>query len=187
MSFNSKKIAYYFSHLFVVVAIVGAVHGLSLLWARYKPAQLKELHHAFNESEISQESHATDNPQTLIFPTLDLDVPLVEASVVNERWQLSKEAGSYVTIDSENIAGTIIYGHNYPRIFGKLSELNESDTFAVRSDTGVVHQYQVVHKKIVDPSDVDSVLPQTENDLVIYTCTGFLDSKRLVVESVLVS
>jgi LPXTG-site transpeptidase (sortase) family protein len=187
MSFTSKKAAYYFSHLLIVVAIVSAIHGLWLLWGRYKPAQLNELHTAFNETEVKAASHDVESPQALMFPSLGLAVPLVEATVVNERWQLSKEAGSYVTVDSGDISGTIIYGHNYPRIFGKLSELKESDTFDVRSNSGVVHQYQVVHRKIVDPDDVDSVLPQTENDLVIYTCTGFLDSKRLVVESVQVS
>jgi sortase (surface protein transpeptidase) len=77
----------------------------------------------------------------------------------------------------------IIYGHNFPRVLGRLQEVRVGDVVEVVQSDGVVAMYEVTGKLEVYPEYTDSILPTDSETLVIYTCVGFLDSKRLMVRA----
>ncbi|MCC6711239.1 MAG: sortase [Candidatus Pacebacteria bacterium] len=116
------------------------------------------------------------------FPSLNLERSVVTTHVENGEWLLVDDAANYVYESArpgENGA-IIIYGHNTKDIFADLDGLNFGDTIFIQDTLGKTFYYKVYDKKIVNPGDVKLLTKSTET-LIVYTCTGFLDTKRLII------
>jgi LPXTG-site transpeptidase (sortase) family protein len=173
-----RSLLYYF---FVALMVGATLYGVYLLWERYKPARFDELGSVHGAVELGADEDANKLVK-LAFSNLDVTVPLVKGEVDDEVWSTSEEAASYITFDQ----GTIIYGHNFPRILGSLQRVRVGDVVEVIDAAGEVKKYEVTSTKQVYPEYIDSILPSEDEPLVIYTCVGFLDTKRLVVRAKLV-
>lgn len=133
-------------------------------------------------SEINLE---TEKPLVIRASKIGLNLAIEESKIQNENWDVSKNGASHLVSSSvPGKAGNIvIYGHNTKNIFGNLDSLSIGDEIEVLTRDGKVHKYKIKEKKIVDPSDVEILNPTKNETLTIYTCTGLLDSKRLVLVS----
>lgn len=104
----------------------------------------------------------------------------------NGSWTVSDEQASYLAQSAEPGEGgnIILYGHNKKEIFGNLLALKGSEIVTLISKGGEEHQYKIINMVEVDPSDVSYLQPTDEEMLTIYTCSGFMDSKRFIVQAV---
>lgn len=64
----------------------------------------------------------------------------------------------------------VLMAHNYPKHFGKLSDLRWGDSVTFTDMDGVVTKYTVVSRDILDPSAVEE-MTAGNFDLTLFTCT----------------
>lgn len=170
-----RSVLYYF---LIVLTVVACLYGVHLLWERYKPARFDELGMVQGAVELG-ENEVRDRPILMSFPQRNFSVPLVPGEIIDDTWSTSDEAATYITLNE----GMIVYGHNFPRILGSLHQVKVGDSVKITDETGEKIQYLVTTIKQVYPEYTDSIVPTDEEPLVIYTCVGFLDTKRLVVRA----
>jgi LPXTG-site transpeptidase (sortase) family protein len=136
--------------------------------------------------EVTQTTRSqTATPTHLTIEKL-IDIDVEPFTFTNGKWVVSDKEGSYL-LDSarpgEN-GNIVIYGHNLRRIFGNLPSVKEGNNIALTTSDGVIRHYRVKKTFVVYPNDSRSILPTLTETLTIYTCTGFLDSKRFIVQAV---
>lgn len=101
----------------------------------------------------------------LSLPDLDLTLPIL-SDWDYEKLQISpcRYAGSTKT---DNL---VLMAHNYPKHFGKLSDLRWGSKLSFTDMDGIVTNYEVVSKDILQPTAVDE-MTSGEYDLTLFTCT----------------
>lgn len=139
---------------------------------------------AFDSAPVAN-SQATGPivPATIRIPSIELDLPLTLGTVNNDRWPTSPNSLIYVSTSSMpgNTGNAIIYGHNWQSLLGRLDQLEPGHVISLGLSDGKVIKYVVESKQEVTPHE-SQILDQTaDSRLTLYTCSGFLDSKRLVV------
>ncbi len=154
------------------------------LFQRVNPNRLKFDDYQPN-IEVSTDTPA-GNPKYLIIKELGINLEVVPANVKNDRWETTYNGVSFLA--SSPIPGTvgnsIMYGHNWTSLLGNLKQAKPGQIIEVIDDAGRVTRFEVHFVQIVGP-DEKSILDQTtDTRLTLYTCTGFLDSKRLVVTAI---
>ena len=124
---------------------------------------------AISSSEIVTESNH------IYLTSIGISLPILESDVKEGKpWPVSKN--SVVKIKEKNI----YYGHNWPRILGKLTSTQVGDEIVINLN-GIMTSYIVIDVQEVHPSNSDILKAQNDDNLIIYTCSGFLDQYRFVV------
>lgn len=123
-------------------------------------------------------SSSVENFQSnrISIPSLNIDLPVEEREILDDKnWPLNSEG--LIKVKDKNI----YYGHNWPRILGKLQDIKINDEIYL-SDTEYKNTYQVLYIEEVSPDNSEIFNLLSNSDMVmIYTCSGFLDLKRFVV------
>ena len=152
------------------------------LWQRYNPNRL-----AFEVADDSISSVSLvmegSEPANLLIQDLDINLIVFPALLDKNRWDTTTKGVSYLTssVRPGNIGNSIFYGHNYKNILGNLQEARPGQIIDIKVKDGSWKKYRIEYIQTVNPDQV-GLLKQTEDKrLTLYTCTGFLDSKRLVV------
>jgi LPXTG-site transpeptidase (sortase) family protein len=124
-------------------------------------------------------------PQHLTIQSAGIDVSIQPALIKDGIWQTSQNSATHLFTSARptEAGNIIIYAHNKKNLFGELKKVKVGDAIAVTTETGATHQYVVRDVKTVKPSDIQEVLPSPNEVLTLYTCTGLLDSQRLVVKA----
>ncbi len=132
------------------------------------------------------DSNGSSN-DSLIVEKIGIDLVITPTSMADSNDESNFLGVSYLSSTPEpgDTGNSILYGHNWKSLLGRLSELTVDDTIVVRWDSSL-RTFRVKEKKIVAANDT-SILENTENaQITLYTCTGFLDSKRLVIVAELI-
>jgi LPXTG-site transpeptidase (sortase) family protein len=118
----------------------------------------------------------------------NLTVPIIEGQINDEgEWLLpvGKKAAHLETSAQPGQDGNIvIYGHNKAGVLSELKQVAIGDRITVRDETGQIYHYRVVRREVVQPNETELVQPQEQEILTIYTCTGWWDRQRLIVQAV---
>jgi len=132
-------------------------------------------------SKISQ-SHQKSLPLRIIVPKLSIDLPVKEARVEGNNWELFEDAASYLITSAKigDSGNTVIYAHAKPHLFGPLKRVKKGERIYVLTDRNWV-VYEVFKTETVPPTHIEVVLPTEKKTLTLYTCTNFLDKDRFVV------
>lgn len=118
---------------------------------------------AFEMTEVTINGHAYIGYVSI--PKLELELPVMSGWTY-DKLQISpcRYHGSVLGQD------LVIMAHNYPKHFGRISELSEGDSVTFTDMDGVVTNYEVVAQDILDPYAVDEMIAG-EFDLTLFTCT----------------
>jgi len=129
--------------------------------------------------------HPASPPAKLVIKDLNLALPIEESHIVLGKWQVSQNGLSH--LDSSGLPGEhdnmVIYGHDKSKVFGHLKNIKVGALVTVTSQNGEVHTYKVIKTQVVTPDQISVVLPTKTELLTLYTCTGFGDTKRWVVQA----
>lgn len=159
------------SRVSVLIGLVLLTYGLALVYERTRPIGVDTAPTRLNPAAFS-----------VAFPTLNRTIPVFAASIENGKWQTTKQGISYLS--SSPLPGTrgnsVMYGHNWPNILGNLEKLNPGDSVIIYRGTQTT-RFTVYFKTVVEPTDSSVYAPTGDYRLTIYTCTGLLDTKRLVI------
>lgn len=112
---------------------------------------------------------------------------LLVESTEDSEW-VSAIGATYFSQSSRlgHIGNVILYGHNYSNVLGALPRLGLGDVVRVEGDQGGSFTYQVVFSGQVELDDTFWLDDTSEAVVTLYTCSGFMDSKRWVVRGRLV-
>lgn len=174
MNFVSKTLIFV-GILFLFLGSVLYVHRLS-------PTRL-----AFAETpQVALMRTTSKNPLRLVIKSLSIDLPIFPAVISNNRWTTSHYGISYLATSAVpgDYGNSILYGHNWERLLGNLKNVKVGDIIEITYDDTSKRTFIISHIQIVSPSDVSILAPTNTPQITLYTCTGFLDSERLVTVAV---
>lgn len=156
-----------------------------LIWQRQTPQRL-----AFKLSElktVTTHSSTVDiTPVVLSIPSLDIELPIIPTTLKDGNWQATGEGVSYLITSPPpgETGNSIMYGHNWPNLLGSLTRVKPGEIIRIDYSDGSARIFEVEFTSIVTPNQTH-ILNQTQDKrLTLYTCTGFLDTKRFVVTAI---
>jgi LPXTG-site transpeptidase (sortase) family protein len=122
-------------------------------------------------------------PVSLKIQSAGIEVPILSSHKI---WE--ERAKSAVYFSKTPLPGkqgnSVIYGHNWPNLLGNLNKAKKGDLVEVYFNDGSTEKFKIIQKVNVS-ADQTHILNQTKDSrITIYTCSGILDTKRLVVVAV---
>lgn len=121
-------------------------------------------------------------PLRVLIPSQKIDLSIVEARVVNGLWEISETTASH-GIGSANpgeTGNTVVFAHARDGLFGPLRNITvNQEIYILTKDRW--YRYRVSETKLVDPNQIETIAPTKDETLTLFTCSGFLDTKRLIV------
>lgn len=171
---------FYRQYVFLVVGVLLAALSISMAFEQYfvptvdTPNTLHQ--NSFQEDVVFDASSMVAiqlSPRTQ-------PIQLVTAVQENGIWKTNNKAASIITPTATN-SGVVLYGHNWKKIFQPLHDLTLGDSITAYSQNGGRANYIVTSIEVVSPQR-NSEFPAISSDqILLYTCTGFLDLQRLVL------
>lgn len=132
-----------------------------------------------NNNDYGMESYRGDR---LIISKLNIELPIYPSDNSDYSWESNYKGVSYQTstVEPGEQGNSVLYGHNWKSLLGRLHELDNHDlvTIVYKNKS---FDYKVTESKIVSSSDISILDNSSDSRITLYTCTGFLDSKRFVV------
>lgn len=180
------------SFLLITLGLISIVLGSALLWQRYNPNRL-----AFSRSynvfrrpagKVGISYNGNLEPKRLIVPRAGIDLPILSAEIKDGKWESTTEGVSYLssTPSPGERGNSVLYGHNYSNLLGSLHKVRPGQRIEIIMSDGNKRFFTVAFVSVVTPDQTHILSPSADKRLTIYTCTGFLDSKRLVVTAIAV-
>src|SRR3972149_12120618 len=114
-----------------------------LYWQRY----FNPLNLAFNSAPPSSvgNSKLSSLPATISLPDLGLTLPVIPAQIISNVWPTTTAGVSYLFTSARpgDTGNSIFYGHNWPRLLGKLSQVELGAIITISDNLGRATSYQV--------------------------------------------
>lgn len=165
--------------IFFVAGIILILQGLFDISKRlgiYKPVQTAStIYHP--ESTIST------TPSKISIPTLSLQLPVEPTLIKDSTWPTSQTGVSFLENSGKvgTVGNLIFYGHNWKNLLGSLHKVKVGESIVLHGQNGQDFHYSVAFIATVNANDVSILADSSDERITLYTCTGFLDQKRLVV------
>src|SRR5947208_1106964 len=106
------------SWLLILQSISLLAVGLYQIYLHEAPAQL-----SFNNYSIEKNLTTTGmSPNRITISDLGIDLPVYQATIVNNSWPTTDSGASYLTSSPlpGNTGNSVIYAHNWVSLFGNL-------------------------------------------------------------------
>lgn len=133
------------------------------------------------QSVIIKPNNSTElKPLMLKVETAGIEIPLLTSHKV---WEEKAKTAVYFskTPLPGNKGNSVIYGHNFPNILGNLNKVEKGQQISIEFTDGSVKNFEVIQKINVTANQTHILKQTNDARLTIYTCSGILDTKRLVV------
>lgn len=168
--------------IFLGLSILSLFFTTFFIYERYVPVTLA----ANLKSEVIKSDIL---PSEIIIPSLNIDLPVFPATLKSGKWDLTSKGVSFLMFSDSSLVPTnnILYGHNWPNLLGNLTKLQLGQVIELKYQDNLKKDYIIISLKVVNPEDISILSNPSESEiLTLYTCTGFLDSKRFVVTAKLI-
>jgi sortase A len=122
-------------------------------------------------------------PKSIHILSLNINLNIEEGFIQDGIWKISETGATHLNSSGNPGDGgnVVIYGHNKNKLFGPILWIKVGSEIKLSTEDEKEYFYIVTDTKTVDPKEINYVLPKTEETLTLYTCTGFLDTKRFIV------
>jgi LPXTG-site transpeptidase (sortase) family protein len=171
----------FLTRIFIIIGITFLSIGLYLVWERNDASRLAFHNYEYSASE-AQLIEINNLPVKLTIPDLHLDLQVIPAKTEGKNWETTKEGVSYLT--SSPVPGeegnSVIYAHNWAGLFADLPKIKPGNVVEVEYADKSKKQFSIAYTLEVSPGDLSILQSLNDKRLTLYTCTGFLDSKRFV-------
>ena len=163
----------------ILLSTIGAI--LILIGGLYHVHQLQSL--SFDRSyNVKQFSSPKPAPKQIIIRSIQVSLPIAQTTIKNGTWEIFNDGASHLasSANPDEHQPIIVYAHNRTTQFGNIGMLKKGDSIVLSS--GQSHfLYSVNRQLVVDPSNMSALTKVKGETLILYTCTGWADSKRLLV------
>lgn len=126
-------------------------------------------------------------PSRIIIPSLEIDLPVKEAKIVKGYWEVFADTAGFGLGSAYpgEVGNQVIFAHARKGLFLPLRNAKIGQkiyVFAVEK----VFNYQIEEIIEVMPNQIEVLASTSKTILTLYTCSGFSDSKRLIVKAKLI-
>lgn len=125
-----------------------------------------------------------ETPIRIIIPSVSIDIPVKTAKITNGYWEIFNNEASYGsgTAPPGSIGNTVIFAHTRDGLFANLKKLKiQNKIYVFTKSKWFTYEVKNIHEVL--PNDISVIQNYNDETLTLFTCTGFLDSKRLIVTS----
>jgi LPXTG-site transpeptidase (sortase) family protein len=126
-------------------------------------------------------------PSTITIDEVGINVPVIPATMQDTVWPTTDKGASYLTSSPlpGHMGNSIIYGHNWKSVFGNLVKAKVGQKVVVTYPDNTKKTFVIAYTSVVSPNEASILAQSTDKRITLYTCTGFLDSKRFVAVAIL--
>lgn len=170
-----------FGKLLVGFGLITISFSIFFFWQMNNPQRL-----SFNitgSANYPLDAASSELPLEIIIPDIKIDLPIIPAKMNKGKWEATTKGVSYLV--SSPIPGqkgnSVLYGHNWPNLLGNITKLKPGQPITIKFADGSVKNFRIDATVTVSPDETDILTPSEDQRITLYTCTGFLDSKRFVV------
>ena len=159
--------------------------GLFQVYLHEAPTQL-----AFNNYTVEKSvTNKGLTPSRITISDLGIDLPVYQAAIVNNNWPTTTRGASYLTSSPlpGSMGNSVIYAHNWESLFGHLRNAKVGEKVIVTYPDNTKKTFVIAYTSIVSPNQSSILASSNDKRITLYTCTGFLDSKRFVAVAILKS
>jgi LPXTG-site transpeptidase (sortase) family protein len=118
----------------------------------------------------------------VIIPAVSIDITVQHAKIIAGYWQVFNDTAAWG--EESGYPGKpgnqVIFAHARKGLFLPLKDVTTGMKVYVMTDNAW-YAYEVKEIKAVYPNQKEVIAPTTDETLTLYTCTGYEDSKRLIV------
>lgn len=170
------------SKILIASGFLLILFGGHLVIDRYSPKSIE-----FKDLSVNQVISSNVTPIRIIIPSLNIDNGIYGAKINNGQWETTQKGISYLLSSPVpgGIGNSILYGHNWPSLLGNLTRIKPGEKIEIVMSNGKKKTFVVQFTSIVDPNQTHILSQTSDNRITLYTCTGFLDSKRFVATATL--
>lgn len=176
----------FWANILLSIGLIVLIIFAYLIYIRYSPQKLS--------FEVSALENSVNNNSELTaigiqINSLDLNLNITPAEIKNNRWEASTTGISHLksSVVPGETGNSILYGHNWPNLLGNLDEVEIGDKVTIIYSDNSKKDFEIEYIKEVSPSETSILENSTDKRITLYTCSGFLDSKRLVVVAKLIN
>lgn len=121
-------------------------------------------------------------PTRILIPDLKIDLLVKEALVKNGYWEVFSDAAGFGAGSAypEEDGNQVIFAHARQGMFAPLKDAKTGQNIMVFT-RDKWYSYTISDIKEVLPNQLEVIAPTKEAILTLYTCSGYADSKRLIV------
>lgn len=166
------------SKTFIVFGFLVLAFGGFLLFQHYTPQRLS-FRNFHPSSTISRGEHQS----RILIPSLNIDLEIFPAKIINNTWEAASQGVSHLSSSPSpgEKGNSILYGHNWTNLLGNLTKIKPGAEIDITLNNKEKKTFIVEYVSVVDPNDTQILSETNDVRITLYTCTGFLDSKRFVV------
>ncbi len=174
----------------IIAGLICLVFSGYLFKERYNPVRLTIATYNIDkaiEKKTDEKAAVKKIPATIEISSINVHLPLVAAKITENGWETTSQGVSYLTSSPTPgyTGNSILYGHNWPSLLGRLPQIKPTDIIKVHYTDGTYNEFVVEKTAVITPDQIGILDPTTDKRLTIYTCTGFLDSHRFVAVAIM--
>lgn len=124
-------------------------------------------------------------PYRIVIPKISVDRLIKQAVIQNGTWETFDDFVSYGLGSApprDQKGSTVMFAHARTGLFSRLDELLEGDSIYILEKNNW-YLYKVLKKIYVLPTETDFLKDNYGRSLILFTCYGPLDEKRVVIIS----
>lgn len=190
---EKKRIRFYFLLSGVLLVVLGFLLPKSPKAEIPTPVQVSEgLSASFSQEPVKVDKTLTgkvtdknkikDSPIRILIEELKIDLPVKDARVINGYWQVFADSAAFGLGSAypDEFGNQVIFAHAREGLFLPLRKAKIGQKVTVFTKDRW-YAYKIKEIKEVLPNQIEVIAPTKEAILTLYTCSGFSDSKRLIV------
>lgn len=121
-------------------------------------------------------------PSRIVIPSVSIDLEVKPARNLNGYWEVFLDEAAWGEGSGlpGEVGNQVIYAHARKSLFLPLKDIEVGERVYVFTNEGW-YAYEVKEIVEVKPTQVEVIAPTQDETLTLYTCSGFSDSRRLIV------
>ena len=121
-------------------------------------------------------------PVRVVIPDVSIDLPVKVAKVVKGYWEVFPQGAGFGLGSAypDEVGNQVIFAHAREGLFFPLKDVKIGQKVIVFTQDKW-YSYTISDIKVVNPNQIEVIAPTDDATLTLYTCSGFADSKRLIV------
>ncbi len=173
----------YVSKIITILGLAFVVSGCLLLYQHYSPRRLSFQN--FKGTTFSQVQYKS----RIVIPSINIDLEIFSAKIIDNKWDATTQGISHLssTPSPGEKGNSVLYGHNWTSLLGNLTKIKPGTEIDIIFKNNDKKTFVVEYITVVDPNATQILANTNDYRITLYTCTGFLDTKRFVVTAILKS
>lgn len=134
------------------------------------------------DPNLMKDQNVSEQPTRVVIPDANIDLNVVEAPVKDGFWETSETNASHGmgSANPGQKGNSVIFAHARVGLFYNLKDVKKDDIVYIFTSEKW-YAYKIIDITSVYPNQIEVIAPSKDQRLTLYTCTGYSDSKRLII------